>query len=87
MSNILSLFKRTSDPKHTSMATMLETMANKSESGFYGKNPAAVVLILNRDNGDSYDTLYESCGMTTSQVVALMEVVKYRILHQRMKEL
>lgn len=83
--NVVSLFKRFQNPKFSSMGEMLNMTVAKEASGAYGKNPAALVVILNRDD-DDYKTIYESAGMTAPQVIALLEVVKYRIMRERMKE-
>lgn len=83
--NIISLFQRFQNPKFSSMGDMLNVTAAKEASGQYGKNPAALVIILDRDN-DDYKTTYESAGMTAPQVIALLEVIKYRIMRERMKE-
>lgn len=86
MEKVVSLFSRSKDPIHTSMSDMLEACLGKFKSGFYGKNVGALVVAWDRDSSDNYKTFYESSGMTASQVIALLEVIKHRILNERMKE-
>ena len=83
--SIVSLFQRFQNPKFSSVSEMLKMTVSKEEAGAYGENPAAIVVILDREN-DGYKTMYESAGMTAPQVLALLEVIKYRIIKERMKE-
>jgi len=83
--NVIKLFQRVNNPKFSSASEMLETATAKEASGKYGKNPAVLMVVLDRDSED-YKTTYESSGLTAPQVISLLEVIKYRIIHERMKE-
>lgn len=86
VSNIINLFRKSGDPIHNSMGDMLDAAQDKATAGHYGKNVGALLVVWDRDTSDSYRTFYESSGMTASQVIALLEVIKHRIMNERMKE-
>ena len=82
---VVNLFTKTGDQRHNSVKDMLAIAEAKEAKGDYGKNPGAMLIIWDRDGGD-YKTSYDSAGMTASQAVALLEVIKYRILQEKIKE-
>lgn len=86
MGKIVNLFKKSGDPIHNSMGDMLDVAKSKLSQGAYGKNAGSMLIVWDRDASDNYRTFYESSGMTASQVIALLEVIKHRIMNERMKE-
>lgn len=83
--SVISLFHRVKNPKFSSASEMLAMAQAKEASGKYGKNPAVLIVVLDRES-DDYKTTYESSGLSAHQAVALLEVIKYRIMNERMKE-